>query len=233
MLNTLCLIVSRSGKNNSVHIHQDANILQCLLQADQSVLYQMRPSRRLWLQIAQGGLEANALYLKSGDGLAITEEAGLLKLKGLDSFKTPVIALTADAISGAEQKYKSLGFIDYISKPFDLLELISRVNVQKRRQEKNQVIMLGNTMIDLKKHKCLLNDEEINLTKKEFDILSMLVAKPNEVVSRENIIKSIWGEDFVGETRTVDMHVKSIRKKLKEDGKLIETIYGIGYMVNL
>ena len=61
----------------------------------------------------------------------------------------------------------------------------------------------------------------------------MLVAKPNEVVSRENIIKSIWGEDFVGETRTVDMHVKSIRKKLKEDGKLIETIYGIGYMVNL
>ena len=88
-------------------------------------------------------------------------------------------------------------------------------------------------MIDLKKHKCLLNDEEINLTKKEFDILSMLVAKPNEVVSRENIIKSIWGEDFVGETRTVDMHVKSIRKKLKEDGKLIETIYGIGYMVNL
>ncbi len=84
MLNTLCLIVSRSGKNNSVHIHQDANILQCLLQADQSVLYQMRPSRRLWLQIAQGGLEANALYLKSGDGLAITEEAGLLKLKGLD-----------------------------------------------------------------------------------------------------------------------------------------------------
>mgnify|MGYP002563140161 FL=1 len=78
-----------------------------------------------------------------------------------------------------------------------------------------------------------MNDEEINLTKKEFDILSMLVAKPNEVVSRENIIKSIWGEDFVGETRTVDMHVKSIRKKLKEDGKLIETIYGIGYMVNL
>ncbi len=147
--------------------------------------------------------------------------------------KISIIIISAKSMIIDKVEGLDFGADDYISKPFDLLELISRVNVQKRRQEKNQVIMLGNTMIDLKKHKCLLNDEEINLTKKEFDILSMLVAKPNEVVSRENIIKSIWGEDFVGETRTVDMHVKSIRKKLKEDGKLIETIYGIGYMVNL
>lgn len=147
--------------------------------------------------------------------------------------KISIIIISAKSMIIDKVEGLDFGADDYISKPFDLLELISRVNVQKRRQEKNQVIMLGNIMIDLKKHKCLLNDEEINLTKKEFDILSMLVAKPNEVVSRENIIKSIWGEDFVGETRTVDMHVKSIRKKLKEDGKLIETIYGIGYMVNL
>lgn len=85
MLNTLRLIVSPKGKNNSLHIHQDVNIFQCILEADQVVHYQMRPSRQLWLQIAQGGLEANSLYLKAGDGLAITEEAGILKLKGLEA----------------------------------------------------------------------------------------------------------------------------------------------------
>ncbi|MGN1080111.1 MAG: pirin family protein [Alphaproteobacteria bacterium] len=85
MLNTLRLIVSPKGKNNSLRIHQDVNIFQCILEADQVVHYQMRPSRQLWLQIAQGGLEANSLYLKAGDGLAITEEAGILKLKGLEA----------------------------------------------------------------------------------------------------------------------------------------------------
>ncbi len=85
LLNRLCLIVSEKGKNNSLQIHQDVNIFQCLLEADQIVNYQMRPSRQLWIQIAEGGLEANSLYLKAGDGLAITEEAGILKLKGLEA----------------------------------------------------------------------------------------------------------------------------------------------------
>lgn len=85
LLNNLCLIVSEKGKNNSLQIHQDVNIFQCLLEADQIVNYQMRPSRQLWIQIAEGGIEANSLYLKAGDGLAITEEAGILKLKGLEA----------------------------------------------------------------------------------------------------------------------------------------------------
>lgn len=84
MLDNLCLIVSHDGRIGSVGIHQDINIFQCLLTADRIVRFQMRPSRRLWLQIAAGALEANSLYLKTGDGLAITEEAGVLTLKGLD-----------------------------------------------------------------------------------------------------------------------------------------------------
>ena len=85
LLNKLCLIVSRNAKNNSLSVHQDMNIFQCFLEADQIVNYQMRPSRQVWLQIAQGSLEANSLYLKAGDGLAITEEAGILKIKGLNN----------------------------------------------------------------------------------------------------------------------------------------------------
>lgn len=85
LFNRLCLIVSEKGKNNSLRIHQDVNIFQCLLDADQIVNYQMRPSRQLWIQIAEGGIEANSLYLKAGDGLAITSEAGILKLKGLEA----------------------------------------------------------------------------------------------------------------------------------------------------
>ena len=84
MLDNLRLIVSRDGRIGSVGIHQDINIFQCLLTADRIARFQMRPSRRLWLQIATGALEANSLYLKTGDGLAITEEAGVLTLKGLD-----------------------------------------------------------------------------------------------------------------------------------------------------
>ena len=84
LLNQICLIVSPTGKNNSLQIHQDVNLFQCVLEEDKTVNFQMRPSRRLWLQIAEGAIEANSLYLKAGDGLAITEEVGLLKLKGLE-----------------------------------------------------------------------------------------------------------------------------------------------------
>lgn len=91
MLNALRLIVSPNGKNNSLRLHQDVNIYQCVLESDRVVNYQMRPSRQVWLQIATGGIEANSLYLKAGDGLAITEEAGILKLKGLESQSTFLI----------------------------------------------------------------------------------------------------------------------------------------------
>lgn len=84
LLNQACLIVSPTGKNNSLLIHQDVNIFQSVLEENKIVNFQMKPSRRIWLQIAEGAVEANSLYMKAGDGLAITEEAGILKLRGLE-----------------------------------------------------------------------------------------------------------------------------------------------------
>ncbi len=144
-----------------------------------------------------------------------------------------IIVISAKSMIVDKVEGLDLGADDYISKPFDLLELISRVNVQKRRQEKSNVYLLGELEIDIKKRKVMRNGVAISLTKKEFDILSLLLLKHDEVVTREELIKKIWGNEFEYETRTIDMHVKEIRKKLGAEGKRIETIYGIGFMVCL
>lgn len=144
-----------------------------------------------------------------------------------------IIVISAKAMIVDKVESLDLGADDYISKPFDLLELISRVNAQKRRQEKKNFFTFGEINVDIKKRKVTKNDIVIPLTKKEFDILSLLLLKHDEVVTREELIKNIWGNDFEYETRTIDMHVKEIRKKLGAEGKRIETIYGIGFMVNL
>lgn len=144
-----------------------------------------------------------------------------------------IIVISAKSMIIDKVEGLDLGADDYISKPFDLLELISRVNVQKRRQENYTLYTIGDLEVDIKKRKVLKNGINIPLTKKEFDILSLLLLKHDEVVTREELIKHIWGSEFEYETRTVDMHIKEIRKKLGAEGKRIETIYGVGFMVSL
>lgn len=144
-----------------------------------------------------------------------------------------IIVLSAKSMVVDKVEGLDLGADDYMSKPFDLLELISRVNAQKRRQENNQIYSFGEISVDIKKRKVLKNDKDILFTKKEFDIFSYLLLKHDEVVTREELIEHIWGNGFEYETRTVDMHIKEIRKKLGAEGKKIETIYGVGFMVNL
>lgn len=144
-----------------------------------------------------------------------------------------VIIVSAKSMITDKVEGLDLGADDYIAKPFDILELISRVNALKRRQDNNRNYQLNNTLVDINKRKCYQDDVELNLTKKEFDILALLLTRHNEVVSRMELINHIWGDSFEYETRTIDMHIKSLRKKLGEDGDLIETIYGVGYMVNL
>ena len=144
-----------------------------------------------------------------------------------------IIVVSAKSMTIDKVESLDLGADDYISKPFDLLELISRVNAQKRRQEKKDICVFGTLIVDLKKRKIFRNNIEIPITKKEFDILSLLLIKHDEVITREELIKHIWGNDFEYETRAIDVHIKEIRKKLGEEGKRIETIYGVGYLVNL
>lgn len=123
-----------------------------------------------------------------------------------------------------------LGADDYIEKPFDLLELMSRVNVKVRRHKLNRIIGIGEFTIDLDKRELLKKDDIINLTSKEFDILAILFQKAGKVVTREELLNEIWGMDAILETRTIDMHIKSLRSKMK-DNDFIATVYGVGYKV--
>lgn len=123
-----------------------------------------------------------------------------------------------------------LGADDYIEKPFDILELMSRVNAKARRHKRKRVITIKNIELDLDKHTCAMDGEVVSLTAREFEILSLLFSNKGKVVSREDIIGKLWGTDTYFETRTVDMHIKSLRQKIKED--IIMTVRGVGYMVN-
>mgnify|MGYP003317096690 FL=1 len=127
-----------------------------------------------------------------------------------------------------------LGADDYIEKPFDIMELMSRVNSKARRFYKKQRLIKGNFILDSKKHEFYKENELIELTNKEFQIMELLMKRNGEVVSREDIFNHIWGNNGVLESRTIDMHVKSLRSKINdEDGSIIKSVYGIGYKVEL
>ena len=132
--------------------------------------------------------------------------------------------LVIDKVDGLD-----LGADDYIEKPFDILELMSRINAHVRRFKRNQIINIGNITIDKNAHLVKKNQDVIQLTNKEFDVLVYLCENKGNVVSRDQILDAIWGQGAY-ESRTIDMHIKSLRKKL-DDNDLIQTVYGIGYRV--
>ena len=126
-----------------------------------------------------------------------------------------------------------LGADDYIEKPFDILELMSRVNSKARRFFKKQKLVRGNLILDVKKHEFYKDNQLIELTNKEFEIIELLLKKNGEVVSRDDLFNKIWGNGVL-ESRTIDMHIKSLRQKLNDnDGSIIKSVYGIGYKVEL
>ena len=126
-----------------------------------------------------------------------------------------------------------LGADDYIEKPFNILELMSRINAKVRRFQKNRIIKIKDYSLDLDRLVAMKNEDIIPLTSKEFEILSLLFLNKDKVLSRDEIFMKIWGQAAF-ESRTIDMHIKSLRKKLKDEkGDFIQTIYGIGYKLNI
>lgn len=141
---------------------------------------------------------------------------------------TLVIMLTAKSAEMDVVSCLEAGADDYIKKPFGVMELISRVKAHIRRIGREvEEIEVRNIKIDTKRRTVKKNGEEINLTYKEFELLKYLAENKSIVLTRENIIEKIWGFDYVGETRTVDMHIASLRQKIGED--YIQTIRGVGY----
>lgn len=140
-----------------------------------------------------------------------------------------VIVISAKHLVLDKVECLDLGADDYLEKPFDLLELIARVDSKSRRIKKSDDILLGKIKISRSEHKVFVDNEEINLTQKEFELLKELMEAYPNYLSREALFEKIWGTDQILESRTLDVHIKSLRNKLKDTSDSIETVYGVGY----
>ena len=173
------------------------------------------------------------IMLPNEDGLSV-----LSKLKADPKYKDiPVIMLTAksseiDKVSGLE-----LGADDYITKPFGVMEMLSRIKAVLRRtarqEDDSEVLTIREVSLDVSKRIVTVNGQEVALTYREFELLMYLMRHVSIAVSRDKLMERVWGYEFAGETRTVDMHIKTIRQKLEAAGctDLIKTVRGVGYKV--
>ena len=165
-------------------------------------------------------------------------EDGLELLKRLkSSAKTkniPVIMVTAKGSEYDKVVGLDSGADDYVTKPFGMMELVSRIKAVLRRTGKVEDRMDMETAgvhVDVKKHEVTVDGKEISLTLKEFELLEKLMRNQGIVLTRDQLLTEIWGYDFDGETRTVDVHIRTLRQKLGEKGEIIQTVRGVGYRV--
>ncbi|HJB87882.1 MAG: response regulator transcription factor [Blautia sp.] len=190
------------------------------------------------------GFEKPSLFWKELDkelpslillDIMLPEEDGISILKKLrarpDTRKLPIIMLTAkgseyDTVLGLDS-----GADDYIPKPFRMMELISRIKARLRRVEDKgaEEYRMGNLYVCPSRYVVTVNQEPVSLTLKEYEMLCLLLKNSGIVLSRTQLLNQIWGYEFDGESRTVDVHIRTLRQKLGEAGDLIETVRGIGY----
>ncbi len=168
------------------------------------------------------------IMLPGEDGISI-----LKRLKsGASTADIPVIMSTAKSTEYDKVTGLDLGADDYLAKPFGMMEMVSRVRAVLRRAgraEKPSVLNIKDLILNADAHTVTANGEEIRLTLKEFELLKLLMENPGIVFTRAHILRSVWGEDFLGETRTVDVHIGTLRTKLGGCGDYIETVRGVGY----
>ena len=170
------------------------------------------------------------IMLPDEDGIHI-----LKKIRNTMAYRDiPIIMVTAKTTEIDAVKGLDMGADDYITKPFGVMELVSRVKAVLRRTQKaehQQILIYKNIVIDEAQHKVFVDDEEIELTYKEYEVLKLLIINKGIVLTRDRIMESIWGYDFEQGNRTVDVHIQSLRKKVKSAGVHIKTIRNVGYKV--
>ena len=204
--------------------------------------------------LEQDGMEVDCAYdgeealrmAKEKDYDIILLDVMLPKLDGFEvcqqlreTSSVPVVMLTAkgddmDKILGLEY-----GADDYITKPFNILEVKARIKAIMRRTEKktttqtkSRVIHAGDLVMDCEARRVSIDGKEVNLTAKEFDVLELLIFNPNKVYSRENLLNIVWGYEYPGDVRTVDVHIRRLREKIEtnpSDPKYVHTKWGVGY----
>ena len=170
------------------------------------------------------------IMLPDEDGIHI-----LKKIRNTMAYRDiPIIMVTAKTTEIDAVKGLDMGADDYITKPFGVMELVSRVKAVLRRTQKaehQQILIYKNIVIDEAQHKVFVDDEEIELTYKEYEVLKLLIINKGIVLTRDKIMENIWGYDFEQGNRTVDVHIQSLRKKVKNAGVHIKTIRKVGYKV--
>ncbi len=172
--------------------------------------------------------------------IMLPEESGLSileKLKGADKTKDiPVILLTAKGTEMDKVRGFEAGADDYIPKPFGMMELVARVKARLRKSSERKNALceykIGSLYLCRSKHIVKVDGQSVVLTLKEFEMLCLLLENRNIVLDRDTILNKIWGYSFDGESRTVDVHIRTLRQKLGSAGSLIETIRGIGYKIS-
>ena len=214
-------------------VEDDASIRDIEVYALQSTGFEARgyeDGNTFWqeLQSEKPELVVLDIMLPGMDGIQI-----LKKMRENKEFQAiPVIMATAkgeeyDKIHGLD-----LGADYYLAKPFGVMELVSCVKAVLRRCQPKRIdhlLKTGNLIVNLDEHTVTANGERILVTFKEFEILRLFVSHPGMVYTRDQLFNDIWGMDYCGETRTVDMHIRTLRQKLGIYGKMIETVRGVGY----
>lgn len=164
------------------------------------------------------------------DGLSILKKVRTVP----DAKKTPVIFVSAKTSEIDKVKGLDMGADDYLAKPFGVMELISRVKALLRRSNaasEEKTLALGEIQIDNEKHCVYVGNRLCELTYKEFELLKMMMQNVGIVLTRDRIMDRVWGTDYEGESRTLDMHIKTLRKKLGEEGIRIKTVRNVGYVL--
>lgn len=213
-------------------VEDDENLREIIEYALKSEGYEVNTfesSKDFWpaIQLKLPSLCILDIMLPEEDGLSI-----LKKLKQNNrSHQVPIILLTAK--SGEMDKVKGLdyGAEDYITKPFSVLEFLARVRVALRRNKSKESppITLGFLLLDDQRHMVTVKNEEVSLTYKEYELLHLLLKNQGYVLTRETIMSRLWGYEYEGESRTLDVHIRTLRQKLGDAQIYLQTVRGIGY----
>ncbi len=197
------------------------------------------------VDIARDGQEAISLFTKGTYDLVLLDLM-LPKMSGLDVCRTirmssdvPIIIVSAKGEEVDMVLMLEIGADDYVTKPYRLRELVARIRAVLRRRENHEVVdasdellEVGPLRMDVDARRCFVNGEEVKLRKKEFALLRLLLENPGRVLTREVLIDRVWGNDYVGDTKTLDVHIKRLRSLIEDDPKSpehISTVRGVGY----
>ena len=217
------------------YVEDDMSIRELVLYTLRNTGFQalgFEDGRSLFTMIKAGNIPKLILL-----DIMLSEDDGLDILKKLRSDnvtrKIPVIMVTAkdteyDKVTGLE-----LGADDYIAKPFGMMELVARIKAVLRRSDDSdnykEIYELGSVSVNVKCHEARVNGEAVELTHKEFELLLFLMKHPGEVFTRDALLDLLWDYNYTGETRTVDVHIRTLRMKLGEGADIIDTVRGTGY----